>query len=202
MHSKFGKPIFRILAGISAFFFIILIIVVGAAIFCRPGPSVPDTSDWKTGMVFFSVGDSWESAAVRSLSSILHMTLSDSLPSHCGVVVMDKTGPLLVHASTIAGHVVAETPEEYIEKNGSYCLYVKSEPFNLDTLRLRSDIDSLLRIPVPFDFDFDHSDSQSLYCTELVVMLHELNGCRSFSQLRENPHIYPQDLLTILNSNQ
>lgn len=199
MRRKIRKSIFRFIAGISAFLIIILIFVIGAAIFFRPKPSHPDTSDWQTGMVFFSVGDSWESAAVRSITSIFHHTISDSTPSHCGMVIMDRNGPLLVHASTIAGHVVAETPSEYIEKNGSYCLYVKSKPLNLDTLKLISDVDSLLKIPVPFDFDFNHADSRSLYCTELVVTLHELNGCRSLSSLRENPHIYPQDLLNILS---
>lgn len=153
-------------------------------------------------MVFFSVGDSWESAAVRSITSIFNMAVSDSTPSHCGIVIMDERGPLLVHASTIAGQVVRETPAEYIENNGSYCLYVESQPFELDTLKLKSDIDSILSVPVPFDFDFDHSDNKSLYCTELVVTLHELNGCNTLSSLRENHFIYPQDILNILNKNK
>lgn len=199
MNYKIRKPIFRILAGIAVFFFVIILIVVGIAIFHRPKPTQPDTSDWQTGMVFFSVGDSWESAAVRSLSGILNKSLADSTPSHCGIILRDdERGTLLVHASTTAGHVVMETPEEYIEKNGSYCLYVKSRPFRLDTLKLKSDIDSLLRLPVPFDYEFNHSDNKSLYCTELVVTLHELNGCNSLSPLREKHFIYPQDILDSL----
>lgn len=200
MHCKFRKPIFRIVAGISASLTVLLLIVVGTSLFYRPKPSQPDTSDWETGMVFFSVGDSWESAAVRSISSLLNLAVSDSTPSHCGIVIMDKNGPQMVHASTTAKHIVSETPEEYIKKNGSYCLYVKTRPFDLDTIKLRADIDSLLKIPVPFDFEFNHGDTKALYCSELVVLLHELNGCRSLSSLRENNWIYPQDILNLIRS--
>ena len=198
MSGKTGKTIFRILVGILSFCLLLVLIIALVAVFSRPKPTVPDTTDWQTGMVFFSVGDSWESVAVRSITGLRDVALSDSTPSHCGIVVMQENGPLLVHASTTAGHVVAETPAEYIEKNGSYCLYVKAPPLRLDTLKLRSDIDSLLRKPVPFDYDFDHSDSKSLYCTELVVTLHELNGCGAFTPLRQNKYIYPQEILDVL----
>ena len=201
MSSKLRKPIIRILVVISAFLTILLSVVVGAAIFLHPKPAMPDTSDWTTGMVFFSVGDSWESVVVRSVTGIFNKTVSESTPSHCGIVIMGENGPLLIHSSTIEGHVVVETPDEYIKKNGSYHLYVKSQPFPLDISKLKSDIDSLLSIPVPFDFEFNHSDSKSLYCTELVVILHELNGCNSFSSLREKNFIYPQDILNILSKN-
>ena len=193
------KPIFRLLAGISAFLLVFVVVIVGAAVFYRPKPAPPHTDGWQTGMVFFSVGDSWESAAVRSLTGIFNMAVSDSTPSHCGIVMMADKGPLLVHASTVAGHVVAEAPEEYIKKNGSYCLYVRTRPLMTDTLKLKSDIDSLLSLPAPFDFDFDHRDDKSLYCSELVVTLHELNGCRLFSPLRRKHYIYPQDIMDILN---
>lgn len=199
MQSKLRKPTLRILAVISASLIIILVIGVGAAILYRPKPSQPDTSEWQTGMVFFSVGDSWESAAVRSISSILNLTVSDSTPSHCGMVVRYKDRPLLVHASTTARHIVVETPEEYIKNNGSYCLYVKTQPLPLDTLKLKADIDSLLKIPVPFDFEFNHDEGNALYCSELVVTLYELNGCNSLSSLRENNWIYPQDILNVLS---
>lgn len=193
------KPIFRVFAGMTAFLIMIFLIIVATAIFYRPKPAQPNTSNWRTGMVFFSVGDSWESIVVRSISSIFNIAVSDSTPSHCGIIIVGDKGPLLVHASTTAGHVVAETPAEYILNNGSYCLYTKPLPFQLDTLKLKSDIDSLLNIPVSFDFDFNHSDNKSLYCTELVITLYELNGCNSFSSLRENHFIYPQDILNILN---
>lgn len=200
MKTNVRKPIFRILAGMSAFVLMLLLIVIGTAIFYRPKPAAPDTSQWRTGMVFFSVGDSWESAAVRSITGILNMGVSDSTPSHCGIVIRDGRGPLLVHASTVAGRIVAETPTEYIEKNGSYCLFVSPQAFPLDSVKLKSDVDSLLRSRVPFDFDFDHFDDKALYCTELVVTLHELNGCTSLSSLRDNHFIYPQDILHILNT--
>lgn len=48
------------LVGISAFLIIILLIIVGTAVLFRPKPAQPDTPDWQTGMVFFSVGDSWK----------------------------------------------------------------------------------------------------------------------------------------------
>ena len=198
MQCELRKPILRTIAVISASLIIILLTAIGTAIFYRPKPSLPDTSDWQTGMVFFSVGDSWESAAVRSISSIFNLALSDSTPSHCGMVIMDRGGPMLVHASTTAKHVVKETPEEYIKNNGSYCLYVKAPPLTLDTLKLRADIDSLLRIPVPFDFEFNHDDPNALYCSELVITLHELNGCATLSSLREKNWIYPQDILNSL----
>lgn len=199
MNCKIRKPIFRVIAGILAFLLIFLLLIICLAIFRRPAPSRPETSGWRTGMVFFSVGDSWESAAVRTLTGILHLSVNDSTPSHCGIILINEKGPLLIHASTIAGNIVAETPEEYIEKNGSYCLFAKSQPLILDTLKLKSDIDSLLAIPAPFDFDFNHFDNKALYCTEMVVLLHELNGCNSFSSLREKNWIYPNDILDILN---
>lgn len=199
MTHKVRKAIFRIFVGLSAFLLLSLLIVVVVVAIYRPKPALPDTSDWQTGMVFFSVGDSWESLAVRSITGLQNVALSDSTPSHCGIVIMGSNGPLLFHASTTARRVVAESPSEYIENNGSYCLYAIPQPFQLDTLKLRADIDSLLRISVAFDYDFDHTDNKSLYCTELVVALHELNGCNAFSTLREKNYIYPQDIFNILN---
>lgn len=199
MLSEFRRSILRILVVISASLIMILLAVGGIAVLCRPKPSQPDTSDWQTGMVFFSVGDSWESAAVRSVSSIFNLTVSDSTPSHCGMVVRGDNGPMLVHASTTAKHIVMETPEEYIKNNGSYCLYIKAQPLTLDTLKLKTDIDSLLTMRVPFDFEFNHEDPDALYCSELVITLHELNGCHTFSSLREKNWIYPQDILNVIN---
>lgn len=200
MSQKVRKPILRIFVSLSAFLLLLIIIVVIAVAFYRPKYAEPDTSGWQTGMVFFSVGDSWESVAVRSITGLRNAALADSTPSHCGIVMIGDSSLLLVHASTTAGRVVAETPAEYIENNGSYCLYVKPQPFKLDTLKLKSDIDSLLRIPVAFDFEFNHFDSKSLYCSEFVVALHELNGCNLLSRLRDKHYIYPQDILDILDA--
>lgn len=200
MNRKVRKTIFRILIGISAFLLLFILIIIGASLFCRHEPSQPDTAEWRTGMVFFSVGDGWESAAVRSITGLFNLAVSDSTPSHCGIVTRGERGPLLFHASTVAKRVVVETPEEYIANNGSYCLYVKPMAFEIDTVKLKSDIDSLLSKQVPFDFEFDHSDDSSLYCTELVVLLHELNGCDTLSSLRNNHYIYPQDILDFMNA--
>lgn len=199
MHKKIRKPILRLIVGLSAFLLLFLITVAVAVAFYRPGPAVPDTAGWKTGMVFFSVGNSWQSVAVRSITGLRSIALSDSTPSHCGIVIIEDSVLKLVHASTTARRVVAETPAEYIENNGSYCIYVSVQPILPDTIKLKSDIDSLLRMPVAFDFDFNHSDNRSLYCSELVLILHELNGCDSLSGLRAKHYIYPQDILTILN---
>lgn len=191
------KKLLLIAGGGIAILF--LAIVVWVILLSRPSYQMPDTAEWKTGDIFFSVGDSWKSVAVRALTGAKRFEVSDSTPSHCGMVVKDVAGIKLVHASTVAKSVVVETIEEYLKNNGSYCLYVMPRSFPLDTVRLKSDIDSILRIPVPFDFEFNHSDSKSLYCTELVVTLHELNGCDSLTQLRTKHYIYPQDILNMLN---
>lgn len=188
------KPFARITVRLTVFF---LLIIIGWLIFValiRPKPEAPDTSDWQTGYVFFSVGDSWESVAVRSLTGVRHLAVSDSTPSHCGLVIRDADGVKLVHASTVAKKVVAETPEEYFANNGSYCLYALKPAFAADTSSLRHTLDSLIQNAVPFDFDFDHRDPSALYCTELVITAFELNGLTDFSSLRKHTHIYPDDL--------
>lgn len=155
----------------------------------------PDTSGWHTGDVFFSVGDSWKSIAVRSLSGAKDFGLSETTPSHCGIVVVDSGVVRLVHESTSAKRIVMETPEEYILNNGSYCLYARRPPSIRDSVRVVNVIDSLMMKGVPFDFDFDHSDDSSLYCTEMAIRVLELSGCSDVSDLRELGYIYPQDLL-------
>ena len=70
-----------------------------------PRHSEPDTRGWQTGYIFFSVGDSWKSYAVRGLTRARGEALTDSTPSHCGMVVMDGLRPLLVHESTSEGHI-------------------------------------------------------------------------------------------------
>lgn len=155
----------------------------------------PDSSDWHTGDVFFSVGDSWKSVAVRSLSGAKNLGLSETTPSHCGIVVVDSGRVMLVHESTSAKRIVMETPEEYLHNNGSYCLYARRSPCIRDSVRVVHVIDSLMRKGVPFDFDFDHSDDSSLYCTEMVIRVFELSGCMDLSDLRKVGYIYPEDLL-------
>ncbi len=198
MFLNIRKPKLKIHVGVSVFFVLILLTNVAIVALYRPKPAEPDTTSWQTGDIFFSVGDSWESVAVRSITGIKNVALSDSTPSHCGIVMINERGLLLVHESTAKGCIVAETPAEYIEINGSYCIYAKSSPFRIDTLRLKADIDSMLRKTVPFDYNFNHRDGKSLYCTEMVVTLHELNGCNSLSRLRDKHYIYPQDILNQL----
>lgn len=161
----------------------------------RPAYLTPNTSGWNTGDIFFSVGDSWESVAVRSLTGALSLELSDSTPSHCGIIIRDSSDIKLVHESTLAKKIVRETPEEYLKKNGSYCIYAAKPPFQTDSTVLIHILDSLFEAEVPFDFEFDHSDTKALYCTEMVIRAHELAGDTSLSGLREKGYIYPADIL-------
>lgn len=184
-----------VLGGVLAIFFLAIIIWMCIVSRIRPMYVMPDTSSWQTGDIFFSVGDSWESVAVRSLSGAKNFEVSYSTPSHCGVVIRDADGIKLVHASTVAKKIVAETPEEYMTKNGSYCLYARSVQPVPDSVTILQTVDSLIANAVPFDFEFDHRDSRSLYCTEMVITIFERNGNLRFTPLRKQNYIYPEDLL-------
>lgn len=190
----------RIIGWSCALFFILSGITIGIVWLNRPAYIVPDTSQWKTGDIFFSVGDSWESVAVRTLTGFNSLELSDSTPSHCGVVIRLDGDVKLVHESTLAKNIVIETPEEYLKNNGSYCLYARKPPCLLDNKVLLQVIDSLIVRKVPFDFDFDHSSSESLYCTELVIKVFEICGYSGFSGLREQSYIYPTDILNLCDT--
>lgn len=193
--SKKSRRLYRILCGIIAFF-LLIIVWIGIVYLLRPAYIKPDTSDWHTGDIFFSVGDSWESVAVRALTGILHLEISNSTPSHCGIIIRDSSGMVkIAHASTLAKKMVLENPEEYLKNNGAYCLYAKKTPCPIDSVALRHTMDSLINTGVPFDFNFDHSDSKSLYCTEMVVCVFEDNDIFCFSDLRKKRFMYPKDLL-------
>lgn len=186
-----------ILGGIIVIFFLAIILWVCFVSRIRPMYVMPDTSSWQTGDIFFSVGDSWESVAVRSLSGAKKLEISDSTPSHCGVIIRDVDGIKLIHASTVAKKIVAETPEEYMTNNGSYCLYAKRVYHAPDSAVILRIVDSLITKAVPFDFDFNHRDSRSLYCSEMVITVFERNGNSRFSPLRKQTYIYPEDLLKL-----
>lgn len=189
-----------ILGGILVLFFLAIIIWVYFVSRTRPAYVMPDTSSWQTGDVFFSVGDSWKSVAVRSLSGAKNFEVSDSTPSHCGVIIRDADGIKLIHASTVAEKIVAETPEEYMTNNGSYCLYARRVHQAPDSVAILQTVDSLILNAVPFDFDFNHRDSHSLYCTEMVITVFERNGNLCFSPLRKQNYIYPEDLLKLFQA--
>lgn len=184
-----------ILGGVLAILFLAIIIWVCFVSWIRPVYMMPDTSSWQTGDIFFSVGDSWESVAVRSLSGAKNFEVSDSTPSHCGVIIRDAEGIKLIHASTVEKKIVAETPQEYMNKNGSYCLYARRLNPAPDSVAILQTVDSLITNAVPFDFDFNHRDSRSLYCTEMVITIFERNGNLRFTPLRRQNYIYPEDLL-------
>lgn len=193
--SKKTRRLFRILGLGGALFFLITVLWILLIWQKRPEYLSPDTTGWHTGDIFFSVGDSWQSVAVRSLTGALDFELSDSTPSHCGIIIRDSADIKLVHESTLVKSIVCESPEEYLKKNGSYCLYAAHPPCSVDSIVLIQILDSLIKAKVPFDFEFDHSDYKSLYCTEMVIRVYELAGDASFSDLRGKSYIYPKDML-------
>lgn len=195
--AKKERRLLLILGGVLVIFFLAIIIWVCVVSWIRPVYVMPDTSSWQTGDIFFSVGDSWESVAVRSLSGAKNFEVSDSTPSHCGVIIRDVDGIKLIHASTVAKKIVAETPEEYMTNNGSYCLYAKRVYHAPDSVAILQTVDSLITKAVPFDFDFNHRDSKALYCTEMVITVFERNGNLRFTPLRKQNYIYPEDILKI-----
>lgn len=195
--AKKKKPLFVIAVGMIVFFLLAIITWICVVYRSRPTYLMPDTSEWQTGYIFFSVGNSWESVAVRSLSGAKNFEVSDSTPSHCGLVVRDSDGVRLVHASTVEKMIVAESVRKYLEKNGSYCLYAMKVTPAPDSIAIRHTVDSLLDNHVPFDFDFNHKDPKSLYCTEMVTAVFEQTGRTLFKPLKENTYIYPDDILRI-----
>lgn len=191
--NKKSRIVWAVLSVIALLIVTVIIWVI-IALINKPAYCQPSTKDWKTGDIFFSVGDSWKSVAVRSLSGIKGFALSDSTPSHCGIILKSEEGFLLVHESTSDRHIVAESIDEYFKCSGAYCIYALPVPYSVDSLKLENDVDSLLRLDVPFDFDFDHSNDSALYCTEMVVSLLEKNGIGEISELRKRRYMYPQDL--------
>lgn len=192
-----NRRLFVIVGGVFAIFLLAIITWVSVVFMSRPTYFMPDTSDWQTGDIFFSVGDSWESVAVRAISGAKSFEVSDSTPSHCGIIVRDGDNVKLIHASTTAKKVVAETPREYLINNGSYCLYARKAHPTPDSVAIRQTVDSLIEGNVPFDFEFNHNDPRSLYCTEMVITVFERNGTTLFSQLRKQSYIYPEDILKL-----
>lgn len=190
----------QIIFVVTSVLFLTAIIWIFIVIVCRPVYHGPDTSEWKTGDLFFSVGDSWKSVAVRAITGVKDFEMPDSTPSHCGIIVRDRERIWLVHASTDAKKIVRETPEQYVKKNGSYCIFSKSVPYTLDTVQLKRDVMQLINRNIPFDFEFDHSDTTALYCTELVVSVMEKNGCDIFTKLRNHQYIYPKEVMSICNN--
>lgn len=184
------------LVGLSVLLFFLLGWIL-TVVLKTPKSQKPDITEWKTGDIFFSVGDSWKSVAVRAMTGARDLEMPDSTPSHCGIVLRDKENVWLVHESTDKKKLVKEKALEYQKINGSYCIFVRSVPCHIDTVRLKKDIDNWLRMEKPFDLDFNHRDTTALYCTEFVVELMERNGCNIFSALRENQYIYPKELKNI-----
>ena len=123
--NRITRRILHLVVWGCAFFVFAAAAWVGFCWLKRPPYLVPDTSAFATGDVFFSVGDAWESVAVRALSGCTSFEVCDSTPSHCGIVIRYADGVRLAHASTVAKKVVMETPEEYLRKNGSYCIYAR-----------------------------------------------------------------------------
>lgn len=183
----------------STLFFLVVATWIGICLINRPPYLMPDTTKFETGDIFFSVGDSWESVAVRALSGTRSLEVADSTPSHCGIVIRHGDEVMLAHASTGVKKIVMETPEEYLRNNGSYCIYARKAPCRVDTLAIRKTVEALVSKGVPFDFKFDHTTPDALYCTEMVISVFEANKYFCFSKLRKHSYIYPDDLLAIIS---
>ena len=194
------RRILHLIGWGCAFVFMLAAIRIGVCLANRPPYLMPDTSGFDTGDIFFSVGDSWESVAVRALSGTSSWEVTDSTPSHCGIVIRDAHGVRLAHASTAAGKIVIETPDEYLRNNGSYCIYAVKPPCPVSAESVRQTVDSLVTEGVTFDFDFDHTTPDALYCTEMVVTVMESCSCTRLSKLRQHSYIYPNDLLQTIRS--
>lgn len=195
MKKRTGKRWWRLILVLSLTVVGILVIWLAIVFLSRPKYQEPDTKEWETGDIFFAVGDSWKSVAVRSLTGAKNISKIDSMPSHCGIVIRKSDGIYLVHASTTEKRIIAETPRQYMKESGAYCIYKRKSPCVVDTTLLIKGADSLLNNRVAFDFNFDHSESKTLYCTEMVLTLLENSGCHSLSDLRDRNYIYPQDIL-------
>lgn len=197
------KNIKRVAIGLLSFLVLIILLFLTVNIVAGRGEyKRPVTDGWETGYIFFSVGDSWKSNAVRSITGFKEWELEDSMPSHCGIIIMEKQGPMLVHESTEEGKIIMESPEQFLNNNGAYIVYALPVPFETDTVKLRKDIMTMLEQEIPFDFKFDHHDSSALYCTEFVVKVFEQNGINQFSDLRDLKYIYPNDILNRCKQNK
>lgn len=111
-----SKKLVRSIAITTGIIVFLLLLWIGVVIVRTPIYIKPDTSDWHIGDIFFSVGDSWKSVAVRSLTGARDFNVSDSTPSHYGVMLVESGVVKLVHASTSARKVVKETPDDYMKK--------------------------------------------------------------------------------------
>lgn len=76
--NRITRRILHLVVWGCAFFVFAAAAWVGFCWLKRPPYLVPDTSAFATGDVFFSVGDAWESVAVRALSGYTSFEVCDS----------------------------------------------------------------------------------------------------------------------------
>ena len=75
--NRITRRILHLVVWGCAFFVFAVAAWVGFCWLKRPPYLVPDTSAFATGDVFFSVGDAWESVAVRALSGYTSFEVCD-----------------------------------------------------------------------------------------------------------------------------
>lgn len=149
----------------------------------------PDTTGWRTGDIFFSVGNSWRSVVVKMFDSDNPEGLT-----HCGFVIVRDGQPMLVHMSTDKNCITCEGIDEYGLINDVSAITVRRLRNLPDTTRLRVALEKLLRNGKEFDHSFDHRDASKYYCSELVVRELQGVGCNDFDDLLDKDHIYPVEI--------
>lgn len=149
----------------------------------------PDTSDWQTGDIFFSAGNSWRSVVVKMFNGE-----NPDRVTHIGFVVIEDGRPMLVHMSTEKEQVTKEGVEEYARINDVSSIIVRRLKTLPDTVALRKNIYSRLASKKEFDDVFDIKDTTKFYCTEFVIRELQRVNCHVFDTLLTRDYVYPIDL--------
>lgn len=176
----------RIIAAIA---FVIAAIAAYLFLPRKTDYQIPDASRWRTGDIFFSTGNTWESRAVRLLGGS-----DERNTSHCGFVLMQGGKPMLVHMSTDKGEITMESVEAYGELNDSKSVRAMRLKQMPDTIALRTELEKELAGRRKFDSSFDMTEEAYYYCTELIIkVLQRIDGPK-YPHAADTRHVYPHDI--------
>ncbi len=123
----------------------------------------------KTGDMIFSSGDSFKSSIVKLFTP---GSKRETSFSHCGLIVRQQGQPYVVHMSIDSDKIVKESLDEFVTNNSVIAFDLLAMSEMVDSSRFVGEIDRLLALKVPFDHAYDASDSQRLYCTEMIAWLY------------------------------
>lgn len=134
------------------------------------GPIFIDTSQFQYGDLVFKKGNSWHSDAISAMSG-------DSKYSHVGVIIHTSNKLAVLHAAPdddglqMKGQSRIDSLQQFLQPGtfSSYAVY--RGHWNLNP---HISIDNL--IGKKFDSSFDLSESERLYCTELVLLFYQLHN--------------------------